>query len=305
MNYVKESIERVVALLSCDGRYRVNLHNQVPGSNGYEAELSASEKEIEAYEETVCCKAYYRLTRERKVLREVIWRDAGYTSSERDAPGWNDMRRLLWLVNMMFDDERDDSALYVFRPETEDDITDLCYLADKADDNRFFSAETLDGEGNPFRGGRDLKPGGKYLLRVRYGQIGGKPCGDEHLWCMDLDAYLERAGEVVKDLVRYLDGEFDKDRKEAESGADKRGEMTWKERYKDDDNFIAVIRWSEEDVRAEMESRLMRSVSDDELDDVLSGFDAETLKDRSIELGWKVLGQLTADAMQRAGIKED
>lgn len=83
------------------------------------------------------------------------------------------------------------------------------------------------------------------------------------------------------------------------------GEMTWDERHKDDENFIAVIRWSAEDVRAEMESRLMRNVMDDELDVVLGGFDAETLRDRSIELGWEVLGQLTADAMRAAGIKED
>lgn len=82
-------------------------------------------------------------------------------------------------------------------------------------------------------------------------------------------------------------------------------EMTWDERHKDDENFIAVIRWSAEDVRAEMESRLMRNVMDDELDAVLGNLDAETLKDRGIELGWEVLGQLTADAMQAAAIKED
>ena len=81
--------------------------------------------------------------------------------------------------------------------------------------------------------------------------------------------------------------------------------MTWDERRKDDNNFLAVIRWNAEDVRAEMESRLMRNVTDDELDAVLDGFDEETLKDRSIELGWEVLGQLTDDAMQKAGIKED
>lgn len=81
--------------------------------------------------------------------------------------------------------------------------------------------------------------------------------------------------------------------------------MTWKERYKDDDeNFIAVIRWSADDVRSELESRLMREATDDELFDVLENLDAETLKDRSIEEGWSILSQLTADAMQKAGIKE-
>ena len=81
--------------------------------------------------------------------------------------------------------------------------------------------------------------------------------------------------------------------------------MTWKERYKDDDNFIAVIRWSADDVREELERRLKREATDDELSDVLDNFDAETLKDRSIELGWEIVSQLTDDAMQAAGIKED
>ena len=210
MNYVEESIKRITALESCDGRYKVYLRNSVPGSDGYEAELRAAQKDVESYEETVCCKAYYRLGKERKVLREVIWADAGYTSTGQDEPGWGAMRRLLWLVNMMFDDERDESAMYVFRPETEDDITDLCYLADKVDENWTFSAQTLDTEGNPFRGGRDLKPGGRYLLRVRYGSLGGKHCGDEQMWCMDLDAYLKGAGEVVESLVKYMDGKYDK-----------------------------------------------------------------------------------------------
>lgn len=81
--------------------------------------------------------------------------------------------------------------------------------------------------------------------------------------------------------------------------------MTWDERHKDDENFIAVIRWSAEDVRAQMESRLMRSVTDDELEAVLDDFDDETLKERCIEEGWGILSQLTDDAMQYAGIKED
>ena len=80
---------------------------------------------------------------------------------------------------------------------------------------------------------------------------------------------------------------------------------TWKERYKDDDeNFIAVIRWSADDVREELRHCLEREPTDDELDAVLDNFDAETLRDRSIEEGWEILGQLTADAVRAAGIKE-
>ena len=212
MNYVKESIERVVALESIDGRYKVSVRDYAIGDEKWQK----CEEQVKAYDRSVSAQAYCRLTKERKVLRPVIWSDAGYTSTGRDEPGWDAMRRLLSLANEMLDDGRDESNIYVFRPETAEDITDLCYLGDMTEDGYDFSTSGR-GEGSYFAGGADLRTGRVYVLRTRWGEL-GKGGGDTQLECYDAEKFVSCAKELMDGMAGYLDGKFD--RKEADNGTD-------------------------------------------------------------------------------------
>lgn len=214
MNYVKESIERVVALESMDGRYKVNVRDYEPGDGKWKQ----CERQVREYEESLSAQAYYRLAKERKVLRLVVWSDAGYTSLGRDVPGWDALHRLLRLANVMLDDGRDESNIYVFRPETAEDITDMRYLGDMTEDGFDFSTNER-GEGSCCVGGADLKTGRVYVFRTRWGEL-GKGGGDTQLKCYDAEKYISCAKELMDSLSGYLDGKFDK--KEADNGADKR-----------------------------------------------------------------------------------
>lgn len=213
MNYVNESIERVVALESMDGRYKVNVRDCEVGDDRWKQ----CEKQVKEYEESLSAQAYCRLVKERKVLREVIWGDAGYTSTERDAPGWGALRRLLRLASDMLDDGRDESNIYVFRPETEDDVTDMCYLCDITEPDAIFSTRGC-GEGSYCAGGADLKAGRVYVLRTRWGEL-GKGGGDTQLECYDAEKFISCAKELMEGMAGYLDGKYDK--KEADNGTDK------------------------------------------------------------------------------------
>ena len=212
MNYVKESIERVVALESIDGRYKVNVRDYEIGSEKWQK----CEEQVREYDRSISAQAYHRL-KERGVLREVIWSDAGYTSTARDVPGWDAMRRLLSLANEMLDDGRDESNIYVFRPEKAEDITDLCYLGDMTEDGYDFSTNER-GEGSYFAGGADLKTGRVYVLRTRWGEL-GKGGGDTQLECYDAEKFVSCAKELMDGMAGYLDGRYD--RKEADNGTDK------------------------------------------------------------------------------------
>ena len=213
MNYVKESIERVVALESMDGRYKVNVRDYEPGDEKWRK----CEEQVREYDRSLSAQAYHRLTKERKVLRQVIWSDAGYTSIGRDEPGWDAMRRLLSLTDSMLDNGRDESGFYVFRPETAEDITDLCYLGDMTEDGYDFSTNKY-GEGSYFAGGADLRAGRVYVLRTRWGEL-GKGGGDTQLECYDAEKFVSCAKELMDGMAGYLDGKFDK--KEADNGVDK------------------------------------------------------------------------------------
>lgn len=215
MNYVKESIERVVALESCDGRYTVNMRGCEPGDDLWKQRV----KQMGEYEETVRCKAYYCLTRERKVLRLLT-----LGSCEREAPGYDDLCRFIQLANTMLDDCRDDSSFYVFRPERSEDITDLCYLADMTDDSWKFSETECPKDGY-HAGGADLRTGRVYVLRVRWGEL-GESNGDTCLECYDAEKFVSCAKELMDGMAGYLDGAFgkkaeDTDKKEADDGTDK------------------------------------------------------------------------------------
>lgn len=212
MNYVKESIERVVALESMDGRYKVNVRDYEPGDDRWQK----CEKQVKEYEESLCAQAYYRL-KERKVLREVIWGDTGYKAAARDAPGWDALHWFLSLANVMLDDGRGESNIYVFRPETEDDVTDMHYLGDMTEDGYEFSTNKC-GEESYFVGGQNLKVGRVYVLRTRWGEL-GKGGGDTQLECYDAEKFVSCAKEMMDGMAGYLDGKFDK--KEADNGADK------------------------------------------------------------------------------------
>ena len=213
MNYVKESIERVVALESMDGRYRVNVRDYEPGSDKWKQ----CAKQVEEYEESLSAQAYYRLTKERKVLREVSRQDAGYAGAGRDAPGFDALYRLLCLASSMLDDGRDESSIYVFRPETAEDITDIRYLGDMTEDGYDFSTNER-GEESCFAGGADLKIGRVYVFRTRWGGL-GKGGGDTQLECYDAERFVSSAKELMDGMAGYLDGKYD--RKEAENGEDK------------------------------------------------------------------------------------
>lgn len=213
MNYVKESIERVVALESCDGRYKVS----VAGCESGDDKWMRCEEQVKEYERSISAQAYYRLVKERRVLREVIWGDAGYKSTERDVPGWDALRRLLRLANDMLDDGRDESRIYVFRPETAEDITDMRYLGDMTENGYEFSANER-GEGSYHAGGADLKAGRVYVFRTRWGEL-GKGGGDTQLECYDAEKFISCAKELMDGMAGYLDGAFDK--KEAENGAER------------------------------------------------------------------------------------
>lgn len=212
MNYVKESIERVVSLESMDGRYRVNVTGCTPGDDKWKR----CEEQVKEYEESLSAQAYYRLAKERRVLRETIWGDAGYKPTERDVPGWDVLHRLLSLANDMLDDGRDESRVYVFRPETAEDITDMRYLGDMTEDGYDFSTNER-GEGSYLAGGADLKAGRVYVLRTRWGELGKG--GDTQLECYDAEKFISCAKELMDGMAGYLDGKYD--RKEAENGADK------------------------------------------------------------------------------------
>lgn len=213
MNYVKESIERVVALESMDGRYKVNVRDCEQGDDRWKQRA----EQVKEYEESLSAQAYYRLTKERKVLRELSRKDAGYTVVGQDAPGWAALQRFLRLVDDMLDDGRDESDFYVFRPETEDDITDMCYLGDMTEDGYAFSTNKCSEESYG-AGGQNLKVGRVYVLRTRWGEL-GKGGGDTQLECYDAEKYLSCAKEIMDGMAGYLDGKFDK--KEADNGADK------------------------------------------------------------------------------------
>jgi len=213
MNYVKESIERVTALESCDGRYRVNVRGCEPGDDRWKQ----CEKQVKEYEESLCAQAYYRLTKERKVLREAIWSDAGYASTERDVPGWDALHRFLRLAYDMLDDGREESNIYVFRPETEDDVTDMRYLGDMTEDGYEFSTNERSEESYSV-GGQNLRIGRVYVLRTRWGEL-GKGGGDTQLECYDAEKFISCAKELMEGMAGYLDGKYDK--KEADNGTDK------------------------------------------------------------------------------------
>lgn len=172
---------------------------------------------MKEYEESLSAQAYYRLTKERKVLREVIWSAAGYTSVERDVPGWDALQRLLHLANDMLDDGRDEAGIYVFRPETAEDITDIRYLGDMTEDGYDFSTNER-GEGSYHAGGADFKTGRVYVFRIRWGEL-GKSGADTQLECYDAEKFLSCAKELMDSLSGFLDGKFDK--KEADDGTDK------------------------------------------------------------------------------------
>lgn len=213
MNYVKESIERVVSLESMDGRYRVNVAGCEPGDDRW----MRCEKQLKEYEESLSAQAYYRLAKERKVLREVTLAGAGHKGCEPDAPGFHDLRRFLCLANDMLDDSRDESNIYVFRPETAEDITDMRYLGDMTEDGYAFSVNEI-GEGSCHAGGADLKTGRVYVLRTRCGEL-GRGGDSTQLECYDAEKYLSCARELMDGMAGYLDGKYD--RKEADNGADK------------------------------------------------------------------------------------
>lgn len=213
MNYVKESIERVVALESMDGRYKVNVRDYEPGDDKWKQ----CAEQVKEYEESLSAQAYYRLTKERKVLRAVTLGGAGYKGGEREAPGFDALYRLLCLANDMLDDGRDESNIYVFRPETAEDITDMRYLGDMTEPGCGFSTNKL-GEGSYCVGGADLKTGRVYVFRTRWGEL-GKRAGDTQLECYDAEKYISCAKELMDSLSGYFDGKFVK--KEADNGADK------------------------------------------------------------------------------------
>ena len=207
MNYVKESIERVVALESCDGRYQVNLRGCEPGDDLWKQRV----KQVEEYEETVCCKAYCRLTKERKVLRELSRHDAGYEGGEPDSPRLAGLLRLMDLADDMLDDSRGDSRFYVFRPETEDDVTDMCYLGDMTEPDYEFSKSGC-GDGCYGAGGLNIKVGRVYVLRTRWGELGkgNRNSSDTQLNCYDAKKYLSCAKELMDGMAGYLGGAFDR-----------------------------------------------------------------------------------------------
>ena len=213
MNYVKESIERVVALESMDGRYKVNVRDCKPGDEKWQK----CEEQVREYDESLSAQAYCRLAQERKVLREVTLSGTGHKDVESEAPGFDDVRRFLVLMNDMLDDGRDESCFYVFRPEKAEDITDMRYLGDMTEDGFVFST-TGYGEGRYFAGGADIRTGRVYVLRTRWGEL-GKGGGDTLLECYDAEKFVSCARVLMSGMAGYLDGKYD--RKEENNGTDK------------------------------------------------------------------------------------
>ena len=62
------------------------------------------------------------------------------------------------------------------------------------------------------------------------------------------------------------------------------------------DMTIAGIRWSSDDLYVALDVRLGRKPTDAEMEYYMSAIQWDVLEDRSIELGWEILGDLISMA---------
>lgn len=200
MQTVNKTYEKIIQLVSDDGRYKVNVDYD-SFSSAQEA-LDSARKQVKEYERSARAVLLGDLEARKVLMRwtfETLAVPQGLSVEEADEwrakkeqeEGYSAGR----LADDIFDDERSESTYYIFAPASDVDVRDFCTLLSMCGDSL---VDSLGGRKYCFCCGQaQLKKGSKYLV-----QLGAGSDFPEIEWARvaDMDALVEG----VKALSKFV-----------------------------------------------------------------------------------------------------